>query len=139
MHKRCLDASEPNSFRPFVGWLPKSTDKLRARVILWKVSKKNSAGSPLFDLARSASGLEPQSIEARDRLRAALHNLGKVDEEEKTSEELANNDNLPPVRLRAYTNLVGMYDEKGDRPGSTHRRAQGRADFGSGRRAAGNL
>jgi tetratricopeptide (TPR) repeat protein len=48
-------------------------------------------------------------------LRTALHNLGKVDEEEKATQELASDNNPPSVRKWAYTDLVGIYDARDNR------------------------
>ena len=66
-------------------------------------------------LARSALALEPQSIEAREEVIVALHDLGRLDEEEKATQELARDDNPPEVQMRAYLGLVMIYDEKDER------------------------
>jgi hypothetical protein len=118
VHKeiQCLSAAaalEPNSF---------ALQFLGSRVYTIATTSREIVGNERQEflekslaLARSALSLDPQSVEAQDQLRAALHNLVKVEEEERVTLELTNDNNPPAVRKWAYTDLVGIYDARDSR------------------------
>jgi tetratricopeptide (TPR) repeat protein len=118
VHKeiQCLNAAtalEPNSF---------ALQLLGSRVYTIATTSREIVGNERQEflekslaLARSALAHDPRSVEAQDQLRAALHNLGKIDEEEKATQELTGDNNPPAVQKWAYTDLVGICDARNNR------------------------
>jgi tetratricopeptide (TPR) repeat protein len=118
VHKeiQCLSAAtalQPNSFAlQFLGSRVYTTATTSREIV---GDERQEFLEKSLALAQSALVLDPRSVEAQDQLKAALHNLGKVDEEEKATQELTSENNPPAVQKWAYTDLVGIYDGRDDR------------------------
>jgi len=118
VHKeiQCLSAAtalQPNSFAlQFLGSRVYTTATTSREIV---GDERQEFLEKSLALAQSALVLDPRSVEAQDQLRAALHNLSKVDEEEKATQELTSENNPPAVQKWAYTDLVGIYDARDDR------------------------
>jgi len=118
IHKRaqCMNAAialEPHSF---------ALEFLASRIYATAATSRAIVGNERqefleksLEFARSALVLDTQSAEAQDQLRSTLHNLGKVEEEERVTQNLTSDENPPKVQRWGYTFLAVIYDAKDDR------------------------